>query len=398
MSEITSTLVAKCTGAPPATRFMLAGIAAFVVALVLAQAASAGWTIQPTPNMPPAGAVSCRSASVCTAVGNVGRATLAERWNGTSWSTQPTPNPSNTGFFDDWLSGVSCAAAKACTAVGGELLGPLQHGFIPNSFATLAERWNGSKWSVQSSAAPSHTFTAPHNRVGFVVHQNSLDGVSCATRATCTAVGSRLTITALGSTGGPLVEHWNGAAWRTQRTPSLQRASLNAVSCPTPTSCIAVGGVMAERWNGSAWKVEPTPPGDNNLFAISCTATNACTAVGQDGNGQTLAERWNGTAWTIQAAPVPTGTTSSALSGVSCASASSCTAVGDYVNSSGNQLMLAERWNGLAWSIQHAPLPKGATSSALSGVSCASATTCAAVGHYVNPSGTELSLVEGYSR
>ncbi|MEA2314573.1 MAG: hypothetical protein QOI03_1265, partial [Solirubrobacteraceae bacterium] len=44
--------------------------------------------------------VSCTTASACTAVGyyvnSAGtRLTLAERWNGTSWATQTTPNPTS---------------------------------------------------------------------------------------------------------------------------------------------------------------------------------------------------------------------------------------------------------------------------------------------------------------
>ena len=44
------------------------------------------------------------------------------------------------------------------------------------------------------------------------------------------------------------------------------------------------------------------------------------------------------------------------------------------------------------WSIQSAPIPAGATSSAFSGVSCTTLTTCVAVGDYVNGSGVELTL------
>jgi hypothetical protein len=51
--------------------------------------------------------------------------TLAERWNGTSWKTQTTPNPAGAGYSQ--LNGVSCTSASACTAVGYYLqhLGPL---------------------------------------------------------------------------------------------------------------------------------------------------------------------------------------------------------------------------------------------------------------------------------
>ena len=64
--------------------------------------------------------VSCSSAKACTAVGTYGdgarESTLAERWNGTKWALQTTPNPSDAGASH--LKGVSCSSATACTAVG----------------------------------------------------------------------------------------------------------------------------------------------------------------------------------------------------------------------------------------------------------------------------------------
>jgi hypothetical protein len=67
--------------------------------------------------------VSCTSATSCTAVGSYQFSflslfnTLAEVWNGTTWSLQSTPNNLNAG--SNILSGVSCGASDKCTAVGG---------------------------------------------------------------------------------------------------------------------------------------------------------------------------------------------------------------------------------------------------------------------------------------
>lgn len=83
--------------------------------------------IQSTPNPPGTGTtgslfgVSCTSDTACTAVGgyrdssNVAR-TLVERWDGTSWTIQSSPTPSNVGFSSFFE--VSCTSATACTAVG----------------------------------------------------------------------------------------------------------------------------------------------------------------------------------------------------------------------------------------------------------------------------------------
>jgi len=78
-------------------------------------------------------------------------------------------------------------------------------------------------------------------------------------------------------------------------------------------------------------------------------AANACTAVGDSRNsngtqGSIVAERWDGTAWTIQNTPTPTGATFNGLGGVSCTSATACTASGGTTDSAGTTVTLAERY------------------------------------------------------
>src|SRR5215467_1306826 len=80
----------------------------------------------PIPHLPGAQAtflnsISCTSGFACTAVAGVVSAsgrlvTMAERWNGTRWRIQPTPNPAGTRGAE--LSGVACTGPSACTAVG----------------------------------------------------------------------------------------------------------------------------------------------------------------------------------------------------------------------------------------------------------------------------------------
>jgi hypothetical protein len=60
--------------------------------------------------------------------------TLAERWNGTSWSIQATPNPPG---LRAGLSAVTCPSAGVCTAVG--LFGKHVGSGGTNKFQTLAE-------------------------------------------------------------------------------------------------------------------------------------------------------------------------------------------------------------------------------------------------------------------
>ena len=135
------------------------------------------WSFHRVPH--PAGAsssflgdVSCRSSTACTAVGfserNDTELALAERWNGSQWSIQPTSSPA--GSTGSGLNSVSCPTTRACTAVG-------TYADQAGNTLALAERWNGSSWSIQPVLTP----------VGAT--GSSLTGVSCPSETTCTAVG-----------------------------------------------------------------------------------------------------------------------------------------------------------------------------------------------------------------
>jgi len=119
--------------------------------------------------------VSCIASNACTAVGgyvtNSGSGTLAERWNGTTWAIQPTPNP--TGGTKESLQAVSCTASTACTTVGTYLNASV-------TSLTLAEVWNGTAWAIQHTPNPT---TATGGADG------ELDAVSCTASTICTAVG-----------------------------------------------------------------------------------------------------------------------------------------------------------------------------------------------------------------
>ncbi len=306
------------------------------------------WSMQRTRN-PKGGSgsalygVSCVAVRACTAVGSYfnGRATatLAERWNGTRWSAERTPNPK--GARDSELYGVSCTAADACTAAGYYI------NRSDTALRTLAERWNGTKWSIQRTPNPTG------------VTDTRLFGISCASARVCTDVGEYYN----GTTYFSLAERWNGTKWSIQRTPnpkgSLQPL-LSGVSCVSARACTAVGSsetttatvTLAERWNGTKWSIQRTPnpkgAARSELDGVSCTAGGACTATGDTATASasaTLAQRWNGTKWSIQRTPNPKGGSSIELAGVSCAAARVCTAVGQYYNGTAT-LTLAERWKG----------------------------------------------------
>ena len=223
-----------------------------------------GWTILPTPNPAKAvqsflGPVSCTAPSACTAIGEQHSAagivhTLAERWNGTTWRIQPTPNPPGVQFAS--LAGVSCTSGSACLATGGSDLG------------TLAERWNGTAWRIQPTPNPPGG-------------QNILlASVACPAPSACTAFGFDETSSGQHLT---LAERWNGRTWRIQPTPAIVAADIGlpAVACPTLSACVAVAGytnngpnlTLAELWNRPTSGSQPATshPAVRHGLALACT-------------------------------------------------------------------------------------------------------------------------------
>jgi hypothetical protein len=349
------------------------------------------WSLQTVQS--PAGAtraglfgVSCPSVTACTAVGEYAGSsgpgsTLAESWDGSTWTIRATPNPARGP--DSGLSGVSCPSTSACAGVGS-------HQSRVGQTYTLGERWDGTAWTINRT--PDVRGATP----------SFLDSVSCPSTGDCVAVGSGdVSGDVFRGHGRTLAEAWDGSRWTRMRTAERSRVSYSiftSVSCTSVRFCMAVGWydihghhvdhALAERWNGSRWTVEPVPDpaagsGRTALRAVSCTSRMACTAVGQYDHrrgSRTLAERWNGSTWRPQRTPNPSGSQFNDLGGVSCVSARRCWAVGSYVGSKdfGLTLVLVRRHG--KWTIQKSPNPKGATGSVLSAVSCVSRLACVAVG------------------
>jgi hypothetical protein len=110
------------------------------------------WTVQRTPNIGHIGysaltAVSCATAANCMAVGtyNAGIFGIAEHWDGSRWTVQRLPVPPVPPGEEPLVlpASMSCVSATACVTVGS------------NQTATMAERWNGTAWAVQLTPNPA---------------------------------------------------------------------------------------------------------------------------------------------------------------------------------------------------------------------------------------------------
>jgi hypothetical protein len=251
--------------------------------------------------------VSCPSASSCEVVGDKGSALLAARWNGKSWAMQAVSLPTK-GATEGDFSAVSCSSATHCAAVGTD-------GTTDSAHPVVAA-WNGKSWTTATAALPNGAANPPE-----VV----LSAVSCGSASSCTALGSSTTA------GNATYYSASGSGTRWKNAPVVAPKgatgpALNGISCVAGTAawCMAVGLytangktlALAERWNGWAWSL--TAPANSTLsatglLAVSCRATTACQAVGEDGVGLglTFAEGWNGKSWAIEPTPQPPASTNS---------------------------------------------------------------------------------------
>ena len=174
--------------------------------------------------------------------------TLAESWNGAAWRPLAAPTPGGSGA----LAGVSCTSSPACTAVGDRAVSS------PTLFmGTLAERWNGTRWTAQPTPNPRGASTA-----GF-------SAVSCTRPAACMAVGS--SEDQVGEFETSVAEAWNGTRWTPLHTPVRGSFAdeLRGIACTSPANCMAVGTfagdnnvplrTLAEAWNGTQWRVVKSP-------------------------------------------------------------------------------------------------------------------------------------------
>jgi hypothetical protein len=318
------------------------------------------------------------------------------------WSVVPSAKLAQTG--QSYFDAVSCAPARAktpltCFAVGSRVT-------LAGVTRPLVERWTGHSWKAVTTPLPSNGIAS------------TLVAVSCPTAKRCVAVGNaRATVK---SPSVPLIARWSGGKWTFVTGPHPKGSTgtyLKAVSCASPTSCIAVGNYtsgqtlgapLALRWNGGKWTLAALPrPGRaaaTTLSGVSCTGSGAaavCWAVGSyvvrpEGTPFfTVTERLAHGKWRLVSSPNFNKDHSSAFTSVSCASPKSCLAVGYWSHGSG--ATFGARWNGKRWAAVRTKNPLGFTFSHLAGISCASASRCIAIGTYSMGAPKSLTLVEQWN-
>jgi len=184
--------------------------------------------------------------------------TLAEHWEGHSWTVAQTPNPGSTG---NHLYAIDAVSANNVWAAGMQLSGD-----SPDQ--ALVEHWDGKKWSVVAMPKPASADLV------------MLDGIS--------ATASQVWVTGEADSpeggGQPFVAGYQSGTWTFPQLPAV----------PDGANWTNMWGIQVS--GGSVWAVGTyvDPATDNN---------------------NTLVLQGTGDSWTVNPAPNP-GTGSNILGGI----------------------------------------------------------------------------------
>ena len=398
--------------------------------------------------------VSCATPDSCTAVGAFNPIIggfdqpLAYVWNGTGWSIAPTPPVPPTP--DTWLNAVSCSSGGSCVVLG------LTGHRMMDQGTPIAYRLHGATWSPVTVPAPMATtyrfdsvtcvgdtcmVAAVAGTTGAVLQLtgsawavvptaysvpgsgHSFTGISCVSANFCAAVGpatdpdgathANLSIYRGPNRGQPdqYSENWT-TGWGAGYGPTPKVTPL-AVSCASETMCMAAGNGLSgnQTWplaetlsttgtgTGAqiSWR-DASPPRPNvgedaGFTALSCPSATTCVAAGWQTTGGLgrvpLLDEWTSGVWTPMAtAPQPTPGaqgTGGGVTGVSCTSPSFCLAVGPFPGSEalttgGVSAPLALAWNGARWTAVPVTATASITDQQVTSVSCVTPTFCEVAG------------------
>jgi len=245
------------------------------------------WTVIPSPSPGAQGnilyGIAALSDNDVWAVGltldaNGGTHTLAEHWNGTSWSVVPAPDPNGGGNALYALNAVSSSSVYAVGQTGAAF--PSQ---------ALIEHWNGKTWSqlaAPADAAESLTtlgVTGSDSSLSIVGNRES-DTAPYTTEVATGAPSSVFLVTSPNNGTGE-----NDLFGVTTAADGSEYAAGWFVD-PTSGNYLS----LIEHQSGGTWSVQPTPDpgtGTNGFASITAIPGGGLWAVGNfsnSGNNATL--------------------------------------------------------------------------------------------------------------
>ena len=348
-------------------------------------------------------ALSCPTTTTCVAVG-----ALETDRDGTSGQ----------------LTGGSYQAVAVRTTNGGKTWVPVQ---LPSVDANLAAV---SCWSATGCVAVGSTETVSRGRwssVAAVVLRidgatgsrvtevpqgaRALDAVTCTNSTTCIAAGGALHLGSVVLQPEVMVSHDGGLEWSNVALP-ITEGQLQAISCGSPSHCVAVGATSYEHGSagfteasskpialsssnsGLSWEVATIPGGSGGPTAVRCQSALHCTAVGDyfdwcwcgTGTPGHYGDTWvtddGGATWSEHVLPTLGGYN------IWYANAVSCWAKGCAMAATGSTTKPGSGYYAAFQPLSASGEPLGAVSTSANGLrpqyiyglSCSSATNCIAVG------------------
>jgi photosystem II stability/assembly factor-like uncharacterized protein len=333
-------------------------------------------------------AISCTTARVCMAVGAgpEGSRVLTTADGGAKWRLRSMPNGLSLALDVTCVPGARCALVfarsgtidEAVTAVGSStwstkgIATALQPVMGAISCPALAGCLLAGYGSFGESLFSQRAHTGTWRPITLAAGSAPLYSASCPTGTECVAVGDG---TVLRSTDG-------GTAWSSAVVPFGPDVVLRSVSCSSATICVAVGAwspaagpsaavVIRSTDGGSGWSHVTIPSGVATLQSVTCPTTSSCVAAtgGSASTPSILYSTDGGETWSTSGVPTTSGVR---IESISCAPASFCLGAGFDGNSN---LIATSTDGGATWSFA-----TGSGTPQLLGVSCSSATTCMAVG------------------
>jgi hypothetical protein len=182
-------------------------------------------------------------------------------------------------------------------------------------------------------------------------------------------------IWAAGSSGNrPLLEHWDGTAWRVisfEGSGAPSGGSYSTVGYFTGMSAVSANDIwvvgigqntnekrvhgLVEHWNGNQWAALPGPPNSLLLEGVSALSPHQIWVTGSDTNGHPLIAYWDGQQWKSTALPTSLTKQTAYLPGLNAVSSEDVWAVGSVLESDQVHHLLILHWNGKVW--QQIPAP-----------------------------------------
>lgn len=189
----------------------------------------------------------------------------------------------------------------------------------------------------------------------FTVRMADADGVT-ATRSLSIAVAGNTpqnlrsvscptdTFCMVGDVGGGIVT-FDGSGWG-DREVVAPGDFAQLISCATATDCLVVTwNGRTKVWSGGTWTRGPDVPSEEFSNGLSCITATNCFLGGQADGARAAVWHWDGSSWTAPDHSVGAGR---AVNGVSCPTATFCAAAIGNVHT-------VSFWNGAAWETPVSP-------------------------------------------